>query len=102
MALTRMIDWVCDHWDQPEEGIWETRGGRKDFTYGRFLCWVALDRGIRLAGRHGPARQRQPLAGRTRHDLPADHEPGVEPGQGRLHPALRHRRPGLLPAAHAA
>ena len=31
-----------DNWDQPEEGIWETRGGRKDFTYGRLMCWVAL------------------------------------------------------------
>ena len=53
MDLTRMIDWVCEHWDQPDEGIWETRGGRKDFTYGRFQCWVALDRMIRLAGHHG-------------------------------------------------
>jgi GH15 family glucan-1,4-alpha-glucosidase len=53
MDLTRILDWVCDHWDQPEEGIWETRGGRKDFTYGRFQCWVALDRAIRLATRHG-------------------------------------------------
>jgi GH15 family glucan-1,4-alpha-glucosidase len=51
--LAGMIDWVCDNWDQPEEGIWETRGGRKDFTYGRFQCWVALDRAIRLAQRHG-------------------------------------------------
>lgn len=48
-----MLDWVCDNWDQPEEGIWETRGGRQDFTYGRFMCWIALDRGIRLARRHG-------------------------------------------------
>jgi pentatricopeptide repeat protein len=48
-----MIDWVSDNWDQPDEGIWETRGGRKDFTYGRFQCWVALDRAIRLAERNG-------------------------------------------------
>jgi GH15 family glucan-1,4-alpha-glucosidase len=53
MDLARMMDWVCEHWDQPEEGIWETRGGRKDFTYGRFQCWVALDRMIRLASNHG-------------------------------------------------
>ena len=39
-----MIDWVCEIWDQPDEGIWETRGGRKDFTYGPFQTWVALDR----------------------------------------------------------
>jgi len=53
MALAKLIDWLCEHWDQPEEGIWETRGGRKDFTYGRFQCWVALDRAVRLARRYG-------------------------------------------------
>ena len=53
VALTKVMDWVADNWDQPDEGIWETRGGRKDFTYGRFQCWVALDRAIKLAQRHG-------------------------------------------------
>jgi len=53
LSLSRIIDWVCDNWDQPDEGIWETRGGRQDFTYGRFQCWVALDRAIRLAARTG-------------------------------------------------
>ncbi|WP_336712267.1 glycoside hydrolase family 15 protein [Arthrobacter sp. USHLN218] len=48
-----LLDWVCAKWDQPEEGIWETRGGRHDFTYGRLMNWVALDRGIRLATSHG-------------------------------------------------
>jgi GH15 family glucan-1,4-alpha-glucosidase len=52
-SLTKIVDWLCDNWDQPDEGIWETRGGRKDFTYGRFQCWVALDRAIRLAAQHG-------------------------------------------------
>jgi GH15 family glucan-1,4-alpha-glucosidase len=51
--IARMIDWVCDNWDQPDEGIWETRGGRKDFTYGRFQTWVALDRATRMAARRG-------------------------------------------------
>jgi pentatricopeptide repeat protein len=50
-AFTQITDWVADNWDQPDEGIWETRGGRKNFTYGRFQCWVALDRAIRLAER---------------------------------------------------
>jgi GH15 family glucan-1,4-alpha-glucosidase len=53
LALSKIMDWVADNWDQPDEGIWETRGGRKNFTYGRFQCWVALDRAIRLAERHG-------------------------------------------------
>jgi GH15 family glucan-1,4-alpha-glucosidase len=55
-AIANMIDWLCENWDQPDEGVWETRGGRKDFTYGRVQCWVALDRAIRLAeGRGRPA-----------------------------------------------
>ena len=44
-----MVDWLADHWDRPDEGIWETRGGRKDFTYSRLMCWVAFDAGLRLA-----------------------------------------------------
>src|SRR4051795_9848427 len=51
--VRNMVDWVCENWDQPEEGIWETRGGRQSFTYGRFMCWVALDRAVRLAQSHG-------------------------------------------------
>ncbi|MEU5529497.1 glycoside hydrolase family 15 protein [Micromonospora chersina] len=52
-SLMRMMDWLCAHWDQPEDGIWETRGGRQDFTYGRLMSWVALDRAVRLADRCG-------------------------------------------------
>ncbi|WP_082101512.1 glycoside hydrolase family 15 protein [Demequina rhizosphaerae] len=51
--LTALLNWLCEHWDQAEEGIWETRGGPQRFTYGRVMCWIALDRGIRLARRHG-------------------------------------------------
>lgn len=53
LGLSKILDWLADNWDQPEEGIWETRGGRKDFTYGRLMCWVAFDRAIRLATAHG-------------------------------------------------
>jgi GH15 family glucan-1,4-alpha-glucosidase len=65
LALTKIVDWVADNWDQPDEGVWETRGGRKNFTYGRFQCWVALDRAIRLAERHGrPANVAKWMAAR--------------------------------------
>ena len=53
MATTNLLDWLCDNWDQPDEGIWETRGGRQDFTYGRLMSWVAFDRAIRLANQRG-------------------------------------------------
>jgi GH15 family glucan-1,4-alpha-glucosidase len=52
-AITGVLNWLADNWDQPEEGIWETRGGRQSFTYGRVMCWVAFDRGIRMALEHG-------------------------------------------------
>ena len=51
--LSDILNWLVDNWNQPEEGIWETRGGRQDFTYGRLMSWVAFDRCIRLADRHG-------------------------------------------------
>jgi pentatricopeptide repeat protein len=53
LEVRRLLDWLGENWDRPEEGIWETRGGRKDFTYGRVMSWVAFDRGIRLAQTHG-------------------------------------------------
>ena len=48
-CLVPLIDWVGAHWNEPDEGIWETRGGRQHFLYSRLMCWVAVDRGIRLA-----------------------------------------------------
>ncbi|MFI9320063.1 glycoside hydrolase family 15 protein [Kitasatospora aureofaciens] len=51
-VFARLIDWLCDHWDRPDEGIWETRGGQKDFTYSRLMTWVAFDRAIRMATAH--------------------------------------------------
>ncbi|MER5473143.1 glycoside hydrolase family 15 protein [Streptomyces sp. NPDC002935] len=52
-SMREDLDWLADHWDQPEEGIWETRGGRQDFTYGRVMSWVAFDRALRLAESKG-------------------------------------------------
>jgi GH15 family glucan-1,4-alpha-glucosidase len=47
--LRRLTNWVCDHWRDKDEAIWEVRGGRRDFVYSKVMCWVALDRAIRLA-----------------------------------------------------
>jgi GH15 family glucan-1,4-alpha-glucosidase len=49
--VRRLIDWVCSNWHRPDESIWEGRGGKRHFTYSRVLCWVAIDRAIRLAQR---------------------------------------------------
>lgn len=48
MALIPLINWVCENWKRPDEGIWEVRGGQQEFLYSRLMCWVAIDRGIRL------------------------------------------------------
>ena len=47
--IAALVDWVSGHWESPDEGIWEVRSGRQEFLYSRVLCWVAIDRGIRLA-----------------------------------------------------
>ena len=47
--LRRLLDWVARHWRMEDEGIWEVRGGARPFVYSKLMCWVALDRGIRLA-----------------------------------------------------
>jgi GH15 family glucan-1,4-alpha-glucosidase len=48
-AIASVAGWLCDNWNRPDEGIWETRGGRQHFTHSRLMCWVALDRAIRTA-----------------------------------------------------
>ena len=51
--LSRLLDFVCANWEQPDEGIWEIRGGAQQFVYSKVMCWVALDRGLRLADKRG-------------------------------------------------
>ena len=51
--LRRLIEWICANWDQADEGIWETRGGRKSFTFSRLMSWVALERSVRVARQRG-------------------------------------------------
>jgi GH15 family glucan-1,4-alpha-glucosidase len=47
--MEKQIDWLVEHWKEPDEGIWEVRGGKKNFLYSRLQCWVAFDRAIKLA-----------------------------------------------------
>lgn len=46
--LLELLEWVCDHWQTPDEGIWETRGGRQHFVYSKVhLGWYAEETGVR-------------------------------------------------------
>ncbi|MHB1673987.1 MAG: glycoside hydrolase family 15 protein [Acidobacteriaceae bacterium] len=49
MRIHGVLLWVADNWSQPDDGLWEVRGERQQFVYSKLQCWVALDRGIRLA-----------------------------------------------------
>jgi GH15 family glucan-1,4-alpha-glucosidase len=53
MELTRNLEWLIENWDQPDEGIWETRGPRQNYTYSRLMSWVAVERAIRVARQRG-------------------------------------------------
>jgi GH15 family glucan-1,4-alpha-glucosidase len=48
-GIVRSIDWLTENWQRPDESIWEVRGGRREFLHSRLMCWVALDRAIRLS-----------------------------------------------------
>jgi GH15 family glucan-1,4-alpha-glucosidase len=60
VVLAGIADRVCILWRQPDSGIWEVRNGPFHFTHSKVMCWVALDRAVRLADRH---------------ELPAAHAP---------------------------
>lgn len=47
--ISELVEWVCDNWKQPDQGVWEVRSERRHFLYSRLMCWVAIDRGLRLA-----------------------------------------------------
>jgi GH15 family glucan-1,4-alpha-glucosidase len=49
--VRRLIDWVCANWRRADESIWEVRSGQREFLYSRVLCWVAIDRAMRMAMR---------------------------------------------------
>jgi len=58
--LRRLLSWVCENWSRPDEGIWEMRSGRQSFVYSKLQCWVALDRGLRLADMSSFPADREP------------------------------------------
>jgi GH15 family glucan-1,4-alpha-glucosidase len=47
--LRRLTNWLCEHWQDKDDTIWEVRGGPDNFVYSKMMCWVAIDRSLRLA-----------------------------------------------------
>jgi GH15 family glucan-1,4-alpha-glucosidase len=57
------VNWVCENWRRTDEGVWEVRGGQQHFVYSKLMCWVAVDRGLRLADKRSfPADRERWLA----------------------------------------
>jgi GH15 family glucan-1,4-alpha-glucosidase len=53
-ALARhLIEFVVDHWREPDDGLWEMRGGRQHFTHSKVMAWVALDRAVHAVEKYG-------------------------------------------------
>jgi GH15 family glucan-1,4-alpha-glucosidase len=49
----RLVEFVARHWQEPDEGIWEIRGGRRHFTHSKVMAWVAFDRAAKAVEEHG-------------------------------------------------
>jgi GH15 family glucan-1,4-alpha-glucosidase len=47
--VQRVLEWLGKNWQRPDEGLWEVRGGAREFLHSRVMCWVAFDRALRLA-----------------------------------------------------
>jgi GH15 family glucan-1,4-alpha-glucosidase len=71
-ALTAQVETAIEVWQQPDQGIWEARGEPKHYVSSKLMCWVAVDRGRRLAERIGDedrAAQAEKIADQIRADI---------------------------------
>jgi GH15 family glucan-1,4-alpha-glucosidase len=70
--VQRILAWLGKNWQRPDEGIWEVRGGPREFLHSRFMCWVAFDRALRLAQKRslpGPLEDWQHTRDAIREDI---------------------------------
>jgi GH15 family glucan-1,4-alpha-glucosidase len=71
-SVQRNLAWVGKNWQRADEGIWEVRGGPREFLHSRMMCWVAFDRALRLAQKRslsGPLQQWQDTRDAIREDI---------------------------------
>ncbi|WP_416666109.1 glycoside hydrolase family 15 protein [Egbenema bharatensis] len=63
--LRQILNWLCDNWQRPDQSIWEVRSQAQHYVYSKLMCWVAFDRGIRLADKRSfPADRAKWIAAR--------------------------------------
>jgi GH15 family glucan-1,4-alpha-glucosidase len=68
----RIVDFVCDNWQEPDEGIWEVRSGREHFVHSKVMAWVAVDRAVAAAerwGRSGPVDEWKAVRAQIREEV---------------------------------
>jgi len=80
--LLALVDLAADRWNQPDQGLWEMRGDPRHFVHSKAMCWVALDRGLRLAEeclRQAPVDRWRATRDAIRSSIDTD---GVDPQRG--------------------
>ncbi len=75
----QLIDHLCKVWQEPDEGIWEARGGARQFTHSKVMAWVALDRAIKHYERYDGSRRHQAMEEESRDDPREVCEKGFDP-----------------------
>jgi GH15 family glucan-1,4-alpha-glucosidase len=61
-VAVEVMSWLEAHWRDPDDGVWEVRGGRKQFVHSKVMAWVAVDRVVKLAEEAGQAEAASPMA----------------------------------------
>ena len=96
--VKKQVERALEKWREPDRGIWEIRGEPKHFTSSKLMCWVAADRGARLARDARASSNTRPAGSRPRtRSRPTSSRTAST--SGGVHPALRHRRARRLGAA---
>jgi GH15 family glucan-1,4-alpha-glucosidase len=71
----KLLDWLLDNWRQPDEGLWEVRGPRRQFTHSKVLAWSAFDRAVKAVehfGMEGPAARWRAVCEEIREEVCAE------------------------------
>ena len=87
----------ASNWREPDEGIWEVRGGRQEFLLSRLMCWVAVDRAIRLAHKRSLPAPARTAGTRCATHLPGHLRRASGTRRGRPSCSTRARRPRTRP-----
>ena len=100
--LRGYVDWVCDNWTRTDEGIWEVRGEQQHFVYSKLMCWVALDRALRISEKRSLPAPRERWTAVRDEVYTEIMEKGYSQERGAFVQAFGRRPPRRLEPAHAA